>query len=261
MVPRCTAECGRSGTSNRLGNYFRMMYYMCTYIFLSFLTYAIFRGWHGKSDVPLYNMWDYMNKPPKGRPFGIRTHKISASHSTKKANKLLKTDTNAWVGFQTSLMSPAELRPKLSKLEVELLHSPLARRSRLTAVKIVPEKADIFEEEKKRRKKEKLEKYRNKQTTSPFNMLEDDNTDMTGPSEMISTQLALAMSSENSSDDNCKYDFHCHNENHKKTGYWEKKFKRLFVTPMRGIPNFNPKLYNLTQNCHPLKNQPKTVTI
>jgi hypothetical protein len=193
-------------------------------------------------------MWDYMNKPPKGRPFGIRTHKISASHSTKKANKLLKTDVNAWVGFQTSLMSPTELSPQLSKLEVELLHSPLARRSRLTAVKIVPEKADIFEEEKKRRKKEKLEKYRNKQNTSPFNMLEDDNTDMTGPSEMISTQLALAMSSENSSDD-------------KKTGYWEKKFKRLFVTPMRGITNFNPKLYNLTQNCHPLKNQPKTVTI
>lgn len=33
-------------------------------------------GWPGRFDTIDYDMWDYIDKPPKGRQFGLRTRKV-----------------------------------------------------------------------------------------------------------------------------------------------------------------------------------------
>ena len=55
-------------------------------------------GWPGRHDHIEYDMWKFIEKPPKGRQFGLRTRKVIAVPRSNKEKQLLMHDPNAWVG-------------------------------------------------------------------------------------------------------------------------------------------------------------------
>eukprot|EP01041_Mallomonas_annulata_P002666 gene2666-5234_t len=65
-------------------------------------------GWPGKSDVIEYNMWDYTDKAPKGRSYGLTTHKIRGTPANQKEHDILTGDRNAWYGLPVSVAAHEE---------------------------------------------------------------------------------------------------------------------------------------------------------
>lgn len=55
-------------------------------------------GWPGRKDTLKYDMWEHIDKPPKGRQFGLRTRKVLAVPRSEKEKDILMHDHNAWVG-------------------------------------------------------------------------------------------------------------------------------------------------------------------
>lgn len=71
-------------------------------------------GWPGKSAVLHYGMWSHVHSPPKGRSYGLRTHKIRAVPKTPKEEAILRNDGNAWYGIPTAVWSSDDAKPPVS---------------------------------------------------------------------------------------------------------------------------------------------------
>jgi hypothetical protein len=47
-------------------------------------------------------MWDHADKPPKGRDYGLKTHKVIVAPRSDREKQILLSDKNAWVGLPVS---------------------------------------------------------------------------------------------------------------------------------------------------------------
>jgi hypothetical protein len=77
-------------------------------------------GWKGKVDHIDFDIWEHIDKPPKGRDFGLRTHKLFAHTHNEKSKERLINDHNAWVGFPTKLLTTKEAKEPMSDFERRL---------------------------------------------------------------------------------------------------------------------------------------------
>ena len=69
-------------------------------------------GWPGKADFLEYDMWEYSDKPPKGREYGLKTYKVKAAPNSDTQKEILRGDKNSWVGIPMGMVSEKESRPK-----------------------------------------------------------------------------------------------------------------------------------------------------
>lgn len=167
-------------------------------------------------------MWTFANKPPKGRSYGIRTRKILAGSKGKVTGKILINDKHAWVGFPTALKSQEDLKPSPSRLEIELQSSPLAFKT-LKQSKYKPDggKFDPFKEEVRRRQK--------------LRILQRSNLRIHDEQSQISQGVEIPSQTFQHDDKPTEpHSFTTSVGDIKKSGNWYQKFKRLFVTPLRG---------------------------
>jgi hypothetical protein len=59
-------------------------------------------GWPGKLDYLHYDMWEHVDKPPKGRDFGMKTYKVIVVPRSEREKHILVNDQNSWVGLPIS---------------------------------------------------------------------------------------------------------------------------------------------------------------
>lgn len=69
-------------------------------------------GWPGRADTMTYDIWQYTDRPPPGRDYGLRTHKIKGAPGSRREVGLLQSDKNAWLGLPIAV----EEAPSLASL-------------------------------------------------------------------------------------------------------------------------------------------------
>jgi len=130
-----------------------------------------------------------------------------------KTEKILTRDDNAWVGFPTALTTEEELQEPLSRLEVDLKSSPLAfKTKRAEKHRQNGCKFDPFVEEIRRRQKLRI-RERNNMSKQPQQLQA-----MDSQAQIYRSHDEIKQSPSYTSN----------------SGNWSQKFKRLYVTPIRG---------------------------
>lgn len=74
-------------------------------------------GWPGQANFIEYDMWAHADKPPAGRDYGLKTHKVIAAPRSEKEQKILHTDKNAWVGLPVELSTLSSFRDEKLRRE------------------------------------------------------------------------------------------------------------------------------------------------
>ena len=243
-------------------------------------------GWRVDKRTPYYDMWSHIDKPPKGESYGIRSHKVLANDTSPTGVQRLTGDKNSWVGFQTALLTDEELAPKLNESQKRLLMSPLAHRAKKKRiVQVVPEvpedqKADAFFEKVRREKAlERMQKRAEWAVTAASRKgrrgMRDSKSSHVNPSMSVEgtsfSEFDIELNDSNVFNDS-KFDVNITHENEKipevdwgnddsRDGYWTKKFKRLFVTPLRGSRKPTPFTHKAAQAAavpHEIKSRKKS---
>eukprot|EP01042_Synura_sphagnicola_P000227 gene227-232_t len=93
-------------------------------------------GWPGRADTIAYDMWKYVDDPPRGRSYGLKTIKVRALPHSSHEMRVLKEDKNAWYGLPVSIQPTEKSKPPPPKSVQYLLdQSPYSRPVAPKAVK------------------------------------------------------------------------------------------------------------------------------